>query len=89
MRLRRLRARFCGLERVSERRHLLAVQLGHLGMQKRRRLVCRLELRLQFLPASVERLNLGLSLVNRDLVIEQQVQQFLDPRADPFDLALA
>jgi len=38
-RLGRLRARFYGLERVSQRRHLLAVQLGHLRVQEWRRLV--------------------------------------------------
>src|SRR6266853_6125031 len=53
-RLPRLGTRFCGLQGMSERRHLLAVQLGHLRVQERRCLVGGVELRLQLLPASVE-----------------------------------
>src|SRR3954469_18641615 len=53
------------------------------------RLVGVLELYLKFNPASVERLHLSLSLVHGDLVVEHQVQELLDPRADPLDLALA
>ena len=57
-------------------------------MQERRRLVGCLESRLQLLPPNVESLDLGLTLVHRDFVVEHQVQELLDPRADSLDLAL-
>jgi hypothetical protein len=33
--------------------------------------------------------DLGLALVHRDLVVQHQVQELLDPRADPLDLAFS
>ena len=48
---------------MRERRDLLAVQVGHLRVQQRGRLVRGLELRLEFLPASVEQLDLGFAFI--------------------------
>ena len=86
--LRSLDTTFGLLQRSGEFRDLRAVDAGHLRVQKRRRLVRRLQLRLQFLPTAVEGLHLDLALVHRDLVVQHQVQQLLDARADPRDLAL-
>lgn len=57
-------------------------------MEQRRRLVGSFELRLKLLAASVERLDFGLPLVHGDLVVQHQVQEFLDSGADPLDLTL-
>ena len=73
--------RFLNAPGLSHSRHLLAVQLGHLGVEQQRRLVGCFELRLKFFPASVEGLDLGLALVDGDLIVQHQVQEFLDPRA--------
>ena len=52
--LRGLRAGLRTLQGLSQGRHLLAVQLGHVGMKKRRRRVGCVELSLQLASASVE-----------------------------------
>ena len=61
------------LQGLSQRRHILPVQPGHLGVEQRRRLLGVLELCLQLFPAGVERLDLGFTLVHHDLVVEHQV----------------
>jgi hypothetical protein len=86
-RLRGFGAGFWTFQGLSQRLSLLAVELGHLGVKKRRRFVGRLKLRLQLLSAGVERLDLGLTLVHRDFVVQYQVQELLDPCADPLDFA--
>jgi hypothetical protein len=46
------------------------------------RLIRGVELSLQLLPASVVQLDLGFAFIHRDFVVEHQVQELLDPRAD-------
>jgi len=58
-RLRGFRARLRVLQRLSERRHLLALQLSHLGMEERRWLVGVLKLCVELFPAGVKRLDFG------------------------------
>ena len=86
--LRRLQVAFGLLKRLGELCDLRAVDAGHLRVQERWRLVRRSQLCLQFLPTAVEGLHLDLGLVHRDLVVQHQVQELLDARADPRDLAL-